>query len=346
MRAWMTMLALCAQACGPILWLGPGDFVGDRDAPDLTPSATDVLAQPVAQQLDVLWVIDTSASMAEERPKLLDSLPSFLWDLEAEGLDWHVGVVTMGESAGRPLGGLVEVYGKAFVTPSAADDVLTQMASAEDDGGPAGRGFLAALYALTMPTPALAARNAGFLRDAAALHVIVVSDQDDQSAPELTRAQFVDALRNLKANPTTRVAFSAIVGDTPPGCGAVPGGQYVDAAEALGGEIRSTCDADWRGRLHATDPLVEGYNREFFLTRLPSPASMEVWVVDADTEVLGVDLSQLEPGESLEEACANVPPASCAGYTYDLFRNSITFDEFAPSPGAEVHVRYDVLAAP
>lgn len=350
MRAWIAVLALSAQGCvttprddEPVGGMGAGD------APDLsTPSRVDVLTQPAQAKLDVLWVIDASASMVEERPKLLDALPSFLDDLLDSGWDWHVGVVTMGEGPGRPLGALVGASGLTFLAPDTPNPValLTQMASEEDTSGPGGQGFLAALDALTTPTPELVARNAGFLRDAAPLQVIVVSDQDDQSGPSITPGAFVRALDHLKSNPSTPVTFSAIVGDAPDGCdGADPGARYLAAVAALGGAVRSTCGADWADSVHATATLSDAYNREFFLSQLPDRSTMNVWVVDDGIEYLGLDLATLASGTSVSEACIVGQAANCVGYRYDFARNSVTFDSFVPSPGAQIHVRYQVLAA-
>ncbi len=352
MRGWMMVLALCAQGCTTT----PDDQgapygIGALDAPSLaTPSQLDVLTQSAQAELDVLWVIDASASMAEERPKLLDALPSFMDDLLDSGLDWHVGVVTMGEGPTRPLGGLVGAGGGNFLTPETSNPLgaLTQLVSDEDDASdPGGQGFRAALDALTMPTPELAARNAGFLRDSAELRVIVVSDQDDQSAPAVTREQFVAAMQALKPDPSTPVSFSAIVGDAPGGCDAAnPGADYLAAAAALGGAVGSSCDADWTGSMPQV-PLQDGdFNGEFFLTQLPVPGTLSFWVVDGDVRFDGLDEAALEDrGTNIPEACTEQGLTNCFPYRYDIVPNVVTTVNFAPGPNAVIHARYDLLSA-
>ncbi len=350
MRGWMMVLALCAQGCTTTPDdRGPSEGIGALDAPSLaTESQLDVLTQAAQAKLDVLWVIDASASMAEERPKLLDALPSFMDDLLDSGLDWHVGVVTMGEGPNRPLGGLVGAGGGNFLTPETPDPVgaLSQMASEDDASGPTGQGFRAALDALTMPTSELAARNAGFLRDSAELRVIVVSDQDDQSAPAVTREQFVAAMQALKPDPSTPVSFSAIVGDAPGGCDAAnPGADYLAAAAALGGAVGSSCDADWTGSMPQVAVQDGAFNGEFFLTQLPVPGTLRVWVVDGGTQYDGVDVAMLEAsGLSLYEVCAQ-GFTNCFPYRYEIVRNVVVTSGFVSAPSTWIHARYDLLAA-
>jgi hypothetical protein len=348
----MTVLALCAQGCDHGFHdEGDPDPLLDYDPPsDLsTPSQLDVLPQSAQAKLDVLWVIDASGSMAEERPKLLAALPSFMDDLLGSGFDWHVGVVTMGEGPSRPLGALVLSGGAAYLTPDTPDPVgaLSQMAAEDDTAGPGGQGFLAALDALTMPTPELLARNGGFLRDSAELRVIVVSDQDDQSAPAVTRDQFVAAMQVLKPDPSTPVSFSAITGDAPGGCDAAnSGAAYVAAADALDGAVGSVCDEDWTASMPSVAVQDGVFNTEFFLTQVPVPGTLSVWVTDGDLRYDGLDVAALAAdGWSVAEACAQ-GLTNCFPYRYDLVRNVVVTSGFVPAPSTRVHARYDLLSTP
>ena len=78
---------------------------------------------------------------------------------------------------------------------------------------------------LAKPNPEIIAHNRGINRPDAAMHVIVISDENDQSDAELSRSEFVNFLRTLKNDPEIPVTFSSIVGPPPAGCSSAGGGR-------------------------------------------------------------------------------------------------------------------------
>ena len=55
---------------------------------------TDVITQIAKPEVDVLWVIDNSCSMAEEQTTLVNNFDAFIGYFLDSGLDWHIGVTS------------------------------------------------------------------------------------------------------------------------------------------------------------------------------------------------------------------------------------------------------------
>ena len=55
---------------------------------------TDAFAQAPSNEVDILWVIDDSASMAEEQATLVAGFASFADQLEASATEFHLGVIS------------------------------------------------------------------------------------------------------------------------------------------------------------------------------------------------------------------------------------------------------------
>ncbi|MCB9683025.1 MAG: hypothetical protein H6733_16280 [Alphaproteobacteria bacterium] len=352
MRARWIGVVMAMAACGnetPLSGLKvlPGDGVGV----DLgTPSKTDRIQQTRLPEVDVLWVIDDSLSMEEEQAKLADNFGSFITFFLDSGLDWHIGVVSTDTEDTSKNGRLQGAGGYRYVDPTTPNPigVFRQMAQLGVDGSFTERGLLAAHRALALPTAELQRVNDGFYRQDAALHVIVISDEDDQSAPALTRNEFITFLQDLKTDPDVPVTFSSIVGPLPSGCAsddgtATAGSTYLAVTNAVGGIARSICEDDWAPVLEDLGLQAAGLRREYFLSEVPVPGTIEVWVVDGDTYFTGVDASTLTGGRSIGQACEALGSSNCFPFAYNATRNSVYLQDLVPSPAAEVNIRYDLL---
>ena len=194
--------------------------------------------------VDVLWVVDNSCSMDEEMQQVATNFASFIDEFVDLGLNYHLAVVTtdMDDPAqsGRFRGPVLTQD-----TPDVINAFLAQV-----DQGSAGsgseRGFDAVQAALSEPLAST--DNAGFLREEAALAVIVLSDEDDDSTQGST--SFVNWFESLKPDPE-KLTFSSICGDRGFGCqefdffgntlSASAGPQYIDATDGFWASI---CTSD------------------------------------------------------------------------------------------------------
>ena len=210
-------------------------------------------------------------------------------------------------------------------TPDVINAFLAQV-----DQGSAGsgseRGFDAVQAALSEPLAST--DNAGFLREEAALAVIVLSDEDDDSTQGST--SFVNWFESLKPDPE-KLTFSSICGDRGFGCqefdffgntlSASAGPQYIDATDMTDGFWASICTSDYTGILQQISLTAAGMTVEFPLDHPPSNLGLMTVTVDGVTVVQdGVD-----------------------GWVYDTDTQSLVFNgDGIPGPGAEVVVGYPV----
>jgi hypothetical protein len=271
--------------------------------------------------VDVLWVVDDTASMAEEQAALADGFSRFVSKLEAQQLAYQIGVVT---TAASSESGPVLRGDPWIITPAQADPEAAFAAAADvglDGIEQAGLGALIA--ALTEPI--IDSENRGFRREDAALFVVVVSDADDDSQEVLGGDPVGATLDFLSAESerTGRPArLSAIVGDDPGGCSgnggrALPGSTYADAALASGGDVLSICSAEFESLLGSLGKLAISWPSTFALQALPLEGTTEVTV----------EGKRVDTGWTLQED----PPA-------------VVFDD-APPAGAWIVVRYALAAA-
>jgi hypothetical protein len=168
--------------------------------------------QPLARELDVLFVIDTSASMVEEQHQLALAFPAFVNAVAGTFDNLRVGVISSDLGAGphalencAPGGSGARLLNTprtpgcgAPTDPYLEIDQGRVTNAAETDPGAAfsciarlgtnGCGFEQPLEALRLALdgaePGGTGINAGFVRPSAMLAIIVVTDEDDCSAAD------------------------------------------------------------------------------------------------------------------------------------------------------------------
>jgi hypothetical protein len=101
----------------------------------------------------------------------------------------------------------------------------------------------------------------------------------------------------------------------------VAGRRYIDVANATGGSVISICDANFANGLASIGAIAFGLRRQFYLSRVPEPATVTV-TVDG-------------------RAC---PTANGANWFLDGDSNAVVFEETGtcmPQAGDEVVIDYD-----
>lgn len=279
--AWSCLLA--AAACGPTSTDGPGGGGGDDDdgtGPDAKPDLgfidashgggsefIDAAPQAACSQMDILFVVDNSGSMAQEQTNLAANFPMFINVLDTftttDGtpIDYRVAVT----STGRDMDWVMELLPGFPPIPSSqsGDDgeMLMRCGMTKrwlDKGDPDVAGTFACAAQLGTGGPAqemplyatklaLGDRiadgtNAGFLRHDALLAIVILTDEDDCSREDngftLGFSEDVcDALAPVPGYATFldtvtggpgRWAVAAIAGPGPGSCSS----DFGDAAEA------------------------------------------------------------------------------------------------------------------
>jgi len=196
----------------------------ELDPPFPLPMGDDIAMKPVFQQsvntdLDIIFMVDNSFSMREEQENLARNFPTFMNALEAlpEGVpNVHIGVVTSDLGAGRfePAGckkggdrGAFQVPGPSLTGACSAapkgQNYIIDVGNQRNYTGTIGDAFsciarvgtngcgfehqLAAVKrALGGDPEGIPPENKGFLRKGALLAVVLITDEDDCSAPEDT----------------------------------------------------------------------------------------------------------------------------------------------------------------
>jgi hypothetical protein len=281
--------------------------------------------QHASPAVDVLWVVDNTASMAREQTALAEAFEGFVEALEAEEVAYQLGVITtdVSDEQAGVLQGVPWIITPSHEDPAAAFSEAVQVGI---EGAAPEAGLGAAWLALSEPLRS--DENRGFRREGSLLHIVVVSDGDDSSQallePWLEEDEdvvsfFLGFLEQEAAGGEHATIFSAVAGDTPSGCYGIAGRAqaahaYHRVVEATDGVFASICAGDMSAVVEGLGAASLVYATRFELLAEPIEGSLRVWV----------DQERVDSGWVLELD----PPA-------------LRFDE-PPAPAAEIEVRYSV----
>jgi VanZ family protein len=279
--------------------------------------------------VDILWVIDDSGSMANERSRLVNNFSRFVQALKDLRVDFQMGVTAVTPADRGRLRGMPSIV-----------DVNTPNAVALFEANttfPAGRaqweqGLRMAQFALSTLHAGPGGPNAGFVRPNAALAIVVVTNEDDASfgSPEYYARTF----RSLKGPGNENlVTFNIIGGPVPNGCIAPDEAvfygsrarasfRYTEVATRTGGIIGSICDPSFDQTLLRLAQQLNTLKRVFAMTLLPVTSSLRVTVIDGNT-------------------ATTIPRDDVRGWQYRVETNSIAFlGPYVPPPGSTVRIDY------
>jgi hypothetical protein len=200
------------------------------------PRQCDVYQQLPVRKVDILWVVDSSGSMAPKQARLAANFQGFINQLVTANppIDFHIAVTTTdtddvnvrGRLRRWSLGAASEDYIACEPQPGGAVSCNTganlataitafgQMAAVGINGSATERGLLAAYLALTNPVNISTAAVDRFVRPDAALYVVIVSDEDDSSCTPMTRQTTCTADPGCRCAPDRTLAGVGAWGPT------------------------------------------------------------------------------------------------------------------------------------
>lgn len=299
------------------------------DPPRVDATQVDLLKQSDGV-VDILWVVDDSGSMANERRLLVNNFSRFMQELLALKVDFQMGVTSVSMQDGGRLRGTTRIITKALANPQAVFAANTTFPSSRNRWE---QGLRMAQLALTSPNIDPQGPNAGFIRPKAALGIIVVTNEDDSSFG--TTDFYARAFRSLKGKGNENlVSYSVIGGTMPNGCTppgeaglygslANPSFRYSEVATKTGGIIGSICDASFEDTLLRIAQALNTLKRVFPLTLPPLIASLHVTVIDTTG------------------AAVALPQDPVSGWQYRADSNSVVFlGTYIPPPGSTVRIDY------
>lgn len=242
---------------------GEGAYVDER---------TETFTEPGVPPVDVMILIDQSGSMEQDNvDDVQNGFPDFVTELQAVS-DWQLALVTdySGADAGCATGGVMTsrtanvsnlLVNNAFPgTQGIANydtEALLRLANtALGKTGPGGC-------------------NEGLLRPGALLHIIVLSDEHEQSGQ--TGQYWVNQYKNYVASPEFVKVSGVLDLNYNCGDGTGPGG-YIDAITATGGASLNICNANWGANFGQIASEVIAGTRTYNLADPADPASVEVTV--------------------------------------------------------------------
>jgi len=313
-----------------------------------TPPGThlDVFRQASVPTVDILWVVDNSASMAEEQEALAQNFGSFFQYIDATGADFQIGVISTDvyntTHQGKLLGSIPII---TRATPRTAE-VFAENVHVGTEGKGDEQGFQAASLALSEPL--ISTANAGFMRAAAYLFLIFVSDEDDHSFGEV--AYFLRHFEQIKGiGNDGMVNIASVAGPVPDGCpDAEAGVRYAALAESSGGLVYSICAESFAGNLDALGFSAAGLKRTFSLSQTAIPESVKVYVKSDCAREGATPAGCEQEFNDCASAASGIYGRTCVvkqslpdGFAFEQDTNSIRFyGEAVPPFGAIVEVGY------
>lgn len=255
--AFPLVLLAVAAACGPDPGSGDDD---DDDVPDAGPTddgGGDVMGCP---DVDVLFVIDDSGSMADQQDSLIASFPGFVAGMQEQlrsAQSVHIGVVTTENYTANPagcqeIGSLITQTGGPessnrvcgpFTSGRAwMDSREPQLAAKFACAGKVGAGgdsdervARALMNALEPARNAPGACNAGFSRPDSLLVIVIITDEDDVAdgcdgtgvcdtyGSGGTSAEWYDSVVASRGGAASNIVVLSLIGRSLDNtCGAVP----------------------------------------------------------------------------------------------------------------------------
>jgi hypothetical protein len=333
-------LALVLAACGIENRFGEGlpQWPQSFPPPVEEITFTDAIMQVQTPKVDILWTIDNSCSMGPEQSDLTANFPSFMDYFLGSGLDYHVGVTStdLDRNYNGSQGKLRVVNGLKYIDADTPEPVAiyTSMATMGTTGSGTEKGLGATFLALEENRDT---SNAGFYRDEAALHTIIISDEPDLTTDAtISDNEFKDWYDGLKPDYDMRTFSSIIDYNT--------GGAYQSVTQEIGGIVWDILSDDWPQLLERLGVQAAGLKREYFLSHLPVPGSIVVSVEDVSGASLDFEEAEIDPvtGLVIDQNGDGTPDGD---WTYDGIRNSITFVEYIPNSLSTIMIDYTVLAS-
>lgn len=260
--------------------------------------------------VDILWVVDDSGSMADEQASLANNFNTFISRFVSQDINFKMGIITTDPRvgfAGVPVANSLDLltYANAQADENAFINNYMDMIQVGTMGSGSERGLFTSKtffenYAAT------------WLRDDAYLAVIYVSDEEDQSAG--AASVYTDYLKGLKDN-ANKVKAHVIVdvdGDNGQVGLTLGSTRYQEVANSTGGSIHEIT-SNFGDALDDISEQIVNLTQSFTLTSPAIENSIQVFVNNVEN----------------------------FDWTYDAGSNAISFDiNSVPASGSNIQVRY------
>jgi len=294
----------------------------------------DVSKETFRPKLDILFVIDDSASMDTHQENLAVNIPKFTEAIgRAKFIDYHIGVIT---SDANSYSSAVSCCGMLSGSPTYVDrntpDGLNLLASnilVGTDGDSTERFFTPAEMALSEPN--LSGYNVGFYRPDSLLVILFITDTDDQS-DGVSASMFKDFLVKLKGSEDKFFIGAAYIPkkDYATCSGESPSTTKLDDLfKMTNAQYFSLCAPDFGEKLATIGASIATKAQTMLLDRVPKDGTISIMI-----------------GKK------QLPEDVKAGWSYNPIRNSIEFgpdikwEDFDDNAFPEVNYQVNVFKDP
>lgn len=267
---------------------------------------------PAEPPADIIFSVDLSCSMDDDTENLANNFGTFINELSNYSNDWQVMVVN--DDDGCTNSGILRPTTNNYV--GLFQNAVQTCSNCGFFGEPMYTESLLTITSLAVENTDVSECNAGFLRPNAMLHVIMVSDEPEQSLGSWD--SYVNQIIAKKGN-ASNVRMSAIAGDYPSGCSSADAGTgYYESVQMTGGVFKSIC-GNWSDPASLAD-LAEAsiVSDSYLLDHEPIESTIQVFVNGTEVTV---------------------------NWTFDPTINSVIFEEgYAPEEGDSIRIVYSVPA--
>ena len=262
----------------PLPFVVPLQGEGDPEA-----TRTEVFEQVDNKEVDVLFVIDDSCSMEENQRQVAANFGSFIQEADNRQVDFRLGITTTDttQNPGALVGPVITRATPGFAAEFQQQAAVGILGSGIETG-------LEAMKAALDEADRGTRFNVDLLRETAALVVIIVSDEDDQSA--LTPAQYANDLQLRTPNGVlTAVVSGQQTGCSSPAGNAASAPDYEDFLSFFGNSVSASICADWGTTLADLGGEAFGLKRSFRLSIDPDLMQPVVVTVNGVLQIEGTD---------------------------------------------------------
>ncbi len=271
---------------------------------------TDSWEMPYDPPADIMFAVDQSCSMDDDASRLASNFGSFITQLNGYSTDWQIMVANNDDGCTN----------SGILTPATSGYDSTFRSSVGAGGGAYTEALLT-VAANAIEKASTGVCNNGFLRADAMLHIVLVSDEPEQSYTGWSSlVSRVTAAKAASGGSSGNVRISAIAGDVPYGCSSADAGTgYAEAVAATGGVFLSIC-SDWASPTNLALLAETSVSQDSFtLSRVPVPSTIAV--------------------------THNGAPRSASDWSFQASDNSVRILTGVPGEGDTVDISYNGVAS-
>jgi len=263
--------------------------------------------------VDILWVIDDSGSMADNQENLAKNFNSFIDQFLAKKIDFKMAITTTDGTStrnGRMVGdsGML-THASAIGNRTAFTNNFTKWVKVGTSGSGIEQGLKCASSFMDRYA-------SSFLRQDAFLAVVFVSDEEDQSDKKV--AEYLAKLQAVKKNAGMVKAYSIVTTKVPANAQwESVGNRYMSVTKSTGGTV-ADINGDFASALQNMGGSIVNLMDRFALAQSPYQDKIQVFVNNVE---------------------------KMNGFTFDVATHSLKFNaDSVPAEGAKIEVRYKVQA--